>query len=242
MRGLVVAAVAAVLLLPAVAVGQISMESRYDPHVPILIGCGCVVPDGWNLNVRWRIRGPGVETIPVGDGLHAWAKPGRYTVEMRARMMLWAPVVDRDGNEISAIIGWDEVDDEREFIVGDPPPPPSPDDPEPGPGPGPSPTDFQGKVKAALEELTGHRDAASQVANNYEAVAARAAGTPSQWDPALMLAEVRVEHASTMTAEQIRAWQPAFAAIHRAMAEEQMGSTDLQAHIEIFHAIASALR
>lgn len=237
-------------LLPSIASAQISMESRYDPHKPIVVGCGCVVPEGWEISVQWRIRNwdprrEPAELIAVGKNAHVWAPPGEHVIEMRARLMERA-IVEIDGVERSVILDIEDVYDDRPFIVGDPPAPePDPDDPDP---PTPEPTGFKGKVASALSGVPqASQGVKSAIGGNYSAIASQAAATASQWDPALMMVEVRNSHIVTFSSQSNPSklasdWQSFFNATHQAMAAEGLHPTDLPGHIALFHAVAEVLQ
>lgn len=124
------------LLLCSSAQAQIDVEPRYDPYRPIVVACTVPVPDGWELTVRWRVRSPQTATsdwLTVGTSAHVWASPGQHTVEMRARLLQRATIIDQDGTSHNVIIGIEDIDDERRFTVGGTP------DPDPGPDPDPDP-------------------------------------------------------------------------------------------------------
>jgi hypothetical protein len=237
-------------LLPSMAMAQISMESRYDPHKPIVVGCGCVVPEGWEISVQWRIRNwdpkkAPAELIAVDKQAHVWAPPGEHVIEMRARLVERA-IVEIGGVERSVILDIEDVYDDRAFIVGTPPPPkPDPDNPDP---PTPEPTGFKGKVSAALNAVPqASRNITAQIGQNYAAIAGQAAGTPTQWDPALMMVEVRNSHVVTFASQSnpsklAAEWQTFFTTVHKAMFDEGLASNDLPGHIALFHAIAEVLQ
>jgi hypothetical protein len=238
------------LLIPLSVQAQISMESRYDPHKPIVVGCGCVVPEGWEIAVQWRIRNwdprkAPAELVAVDKQAHVWAPPGEHVIEMRARLVERA-VVEIDGVERSVILDIEDVYDDRAFIVGDPPPPkPDPDDPNP---PKPEPTGFKGKVASALTSVPqASQNIKRDIGSNYSAIASQAAATASQWDPALMMVEVRNSHIVTFSSQSSPSklasdWQPFFNTTHQAMAAEGLSPTDLAGHIALFHAVAEVLQ
>lgn len=224
-----------VALLPTACFGQISMEAEYQPHTPIVVGCGCAVPEGWEISVKWRSS---ADVVSVGTQAYVWAKPGTHTIEMRARLLERITIIDKDGVEHNLIKNIDDVFDERTFMVKGTPDP----KPEPEPEPGPMPAGFEGKIKRAMALVTSEKQIVGEIANNYIGVAGQAAGTPNQWDPSLMMSEVRTRNASVMTAAQAKAWQPFFGAVGQALKEENLGAKDLPGHIQRFHSIAAGMQ
>jgi hypothetical protein len=127
------------LLVPAIARGQIIVPAETKDRHPIVAKINTVIPEGA------EIRGPGwippdaakVRVLPTDSAtLHIWADPGTYTLRYK---IMWVSFrartfKDGDGNEITIneYIGSDYVEESAEFrVLGtvDPPDPPDPPDP-----------------------------------------------------------------------------------------------------------------
>lgn len=128
-------------------------------------------------------------------------------------------------------------------VVGGTPPQPDPEpDPEPDPNPGPTPTDFVGKVKAAFNTVPlDYQKKGVEIGQNYQAVAAQAAATPSSWTPATMLDAVKARHSTTLSVAEMKAWAPFWSPLAQAFLSLKMDASDLDAHIKAFHIVAETL-
>lgn len=227
-------------LLAGPVFGQINIPDEVEPHHSIVAGCNCVIPEGAEVRVIWRIRPltPNAysELIPAPNNqAYIWASPGQHEVTMTVAWKTFE--IKKIGDqEIRSEKDWDLQQYEKAFLVtGNPAP-------NPNPNPQPTPTGFQAQVKAAFAKVPAvSRAAASKIAANYEAVAAEAAANSSSWDPAAMVNEVKVRHTTALTPAEIKDWGVFWPELAKALKALNLSATDLDGHVKAFHEIAAAL-
>lgn len=214
---------AALLLLAALA-SSAAAQLTVKPAAGKFLGYAAAEQPG-----KWLVFGP--------DGL----KPVQPTILEAGKAAMW----EGDAGQYAVILIPPADDAQPIVTVVDlgkaPTPPPGPDPPPPGPDP-PKPDNFSAKIRAARDLVDqAHRGAASQLADIFTAVASEAAANPSAWDPAAMANEVKVRATSAMTAEQLAAWRPWWAAYAKAMVELKLTDGDLPGHVAAFQMVAAAL-
>lgn len=140
MRNLI-AAIAWLTLAP-LGLAQITADSVYAPHEPIVLGIETSIEDGQEINAVWRVDSP-AKLLKAGPStVHIWAPPKAEPYQVLALVYVTQTV------EINGIRGDLLIGPPRDYATSftvkantppKPPPDPGPGPEPPGPGPDPSP-------------------------------------------------------------------------------------------------------
>lgn len=260
------------LLMPSIALGQITIPDKVAPYDPIVAGCNCIVPQGGKPTFMWSWD-KASKVIQSDDTfkLYIWAPPGAHSVDAVVLVQIFKDVqiVVPDPNNPSDTSKWtlktiqviDSVDFQhysKEYIVGDSPTPvpvppgptpPGPTPPGPTP-PGPTPTDdFSKQAQAWLKAVPAasyKKETATAIADNFQATASQAVAT-SGWNLNAFVTDTKNRNRATLTPAELAAWgTPFFQPLAQYQAklfnDRKLTETDVAGIAKIWKETSDAIR
>lgn len=255
------------LLIATPVWAQIAVPDTIEPHMPIVAGCNCIIPENGEVQFLWRTD-KNSRSIPVGTGkdqkLHVWAGPGQHEIEVTALVTTYQvfKVLVADPNDPSKEItkemrlptSFDFQQYQKTFKVTGvapvPDDPVDPDDPDPPP-PGPTPNDpfakeAQGWLKA-IPASAYSKTKALGVADNYDAIAAQAVATSTLPNLAAFSAAMKERNLATLGIDGVNSWRDPFfvpLANYQAKLAQERGvtATNVRELAKIYTETATAIR
>ena len=226
---------------------QISVPDQVDPFEPIVASCGCEVPEGSDVKIRWSLvpvgSGSQGQLIQVDQDAHVWASPGSHKIMATVVWMSFEEVEislgDGTKKKIRNLLAWDVESFEKTFQVK---PEPGPD-PGPGPNPDPTPTPsgFEAQVLAALAEI-GDPPSKEKVAEVYSDIGEKANTRRDVFTPALMVDQAKSGVVSVLSPQDLQTWGPFWPKLNQAFRDRKMEEDDTDAFIQAFRDLADILR
>ncbi len=221
------------LVLATPAFAQLTVADNYEPHVPIVAGCNCIVPDNGTVQFMWQVD-VGSKAIASEDNkkLYIWAPPGTHNVEAVVaitvfnEMLVWVPD-PKDPSDINkakvktvkTLVSFDVQRYTKSYTVGKSPGPGPNPPPGPGPGPGPLPppgplpdSAFAKEAYSWLKAVPAAnytKEKAIAIADNYASTAAQAVAT-SGWNLAAFVGATKNLNQQKLSVDDISAWATPF--------------------------------